>query len=167
MFHFSLYGTFTFAQRSDCSRIARQGCRTPAFCLASAGSQGTGFALRRDVAYRYHLFELELKGPEVSSACPANFGSSSEQLKQSAQKSAFRAATDYPCGISVQSPARKALLLFLGGTETPSTLVGILAHAIFCTTVWWQVRTACGTTCPCRSAVLFQNQLACSHFFEQ
>lgn len=74
----SLYGTFTFAQRSDCSRIARQGCLTPAeplaVCLASAGSEGTGFALRRIVAYRYHLFELDLKGPEVSSACPANFG---------------------------------------------------------------------------------------------
>ena len=81
------------------------------------------------------FFELELKDPEVSSSCPANFDSSSEQLKQSALKSAIRAATDHPCGISVQSSAQKALLLFLGGTDTPSTHVGILAHAVVCKTV--------------------------------
>ena len=42
-FHFSLDGIFTFTQRSNCSRIARQGCRTPAdalaVCLVPAGSQ--------------------------------------------------------------------------------------------------------------------------------
>lgn len=60
-----------------------------------------------------------------------------------------------PCGTSVQSSTQELLSVLLGGTETPTTRLGVLAHAFFCETVWLQVRTACSTICPVGALLLY------------